>query len=86
VLGRAVRVGLAPQCDRRRSPCRVQHLVRSSIFGADPASPARFVRRHGQADQHLRESTVPHTILRPNFYVPVNDDTSRSAMLAAAHG
>jgi uncharacterized protein YbjT (DUF2867 family) len=45
------------------------HLVRSSILGADPASPARFLRRHGQADQLLRDSGVPHTILRPNMYM-----------------
>ena len=34
----------------------VSHLVRSSILGADPASAARFIRHHGQADQHLRGS------------------------------
>jgi uncharacterized protein YbjT (DUF2867 family) len=47
----------------------VAHLVRSSILAANPASPARFIRHHGQADEHLRESGVPHTILRPNFYM-----------------
>ena len=47
----------------------VAHLVRSSILGAHPDSPARFIRHHGQADEHLRESGVPHTILRPNFYM-----------------
>jgi uncharacterized protein YbjT (DUF2867 family) len=47
----------------------VAHLVRSSILGADPASPARFLSDHGQADEHLRASGVPGTILRPNFYM-----------------
>jgi uncharacterized protein YbjT (DUF2867 family) len=47
----------------------VGHLVRSSILGADPASPARFLSDHGQADEHLRASGVPATILRPNFYM-----------------
>lgn len=47
----------------------VQHLVVSSILGADPASKARFVRHHGEADAHLRESGVPWTILRPNMYM-----------------
>src|SRR5215472_17792079 len=47
----------------------VGHLVRSSILGADPASPARFIRDHGQADELLRASGVPFTILRPNFYM-----------------
>jgi uncharacterized protein YbjT (DUF2867 family) len=47
----------------------ISHLVASSILGADTASPARFVRHHGLADEHLRESGVPWTILRPNMYM-----------------
>jgi uncharacterized protein YbjT (DUF2867 family) len=47
----------------------VGHLVVSSILGADPASPASFVRHHGQADKHLQASGVPWTILRPNMYM-----------------
>lgn len=47
----------------------VRHLVVSSILGSDPASPARFIRHHGLADAHLRESGVPWTILRPNMYM-----------------
>jgi uncharacterized protein YbjT (DUF2867 family) len=47
----------------------VSHLVRSSILGAHPASAARFLRHHGQADEHLLASGMPHTILRPNFYM-----------------
>lgn len=47
----------------------VSHLVRSSILGADPASPARFIRHHGQADEQLRKSGVGYTILRPNMYM-----------------
>jgi uncharacterized protein YbjT (DUF2867 family) len=47
----------------------IAHLVRSSILGADPGSPARFIRHHGQADEHLRASGVAYTIMRPNFYM-----------------
>jgi uncharacterized protein YbjT (DUF2867 family) len=47
----------------------VSHLVRSSILGSDPGSAARFIRHHGQADEHLRASGVPYTILRPNMYM-----------------
>lgn len=47
----------------------VSHLVSSSILGSDPDSPARFVRHHGQADEHLVASGVPYTILRPNMYM-----------------
>ena len=46
-----------------------RHLVASSILGADPDSPARFIRHHGVADAHLQESGVPWTILRPNMYM-----------------
>ena len=47
----------------------IGHLVASSILGADPASPASFVRHHGQADSHLQASGIPWTILRPNMYM-----------------
>lgn len=47
----------------------IRHLVSSSILGAAPDSPARFVRHHGLADAHLRESGLPWTILRPNMYM-----------------
>lgn len=47
----------------------VRQLVRNSILGADPKSPARFVRHHGLADGDLRDSGVPFTILRPNMYM-----------------
>jgi uncharacterized protein YbjT (DUF2867 family) len=47
----------------------VGHLVKSSILGSDPASPARFIRHHGESDAHLAASGVPYTILRPNMYM-----------------
>jgi len=47
----------------------VTHLVRSSILGANPAAPARFLRHHGKADDYLIASGVPYSILRPNFYL-----------------
>jgi len=46
----------------------VGHLVRLSVLGADPASPARMARQHGLTDRHLARSGVPHTILRPNYF------------------
>lgn len=47
---------------------RVGHLVRLSVLGADPASPARMARQHGENDRRLQRSGVPHTILRPNYF------------------
>lgn len=44
-------------------------LVRSSIIGSDPDSQATFVRDHGQADAYLKESGVPHVLVRPNLFL-----------------
>jgi uncharacterized protein YbjT (DUF2867 family) len=44
-------------------------LVRSSILGADPGSPSEFVRAHGEADEHLARSGVPHVVVRPNLFL-----------------
>jgi uncharacterized protein YbjT (DUF2867 family) len=43
-------------------------LVRSSILGADPGSPSTFARDHGACDAYLRQSGVPHAIVRPNLF------------------
>ncbi len=62
-----------PTCHRnaidaaRRAGVRL--LVRSSILGADPSSAARLIRHHGLSDECLRDSGVPYTIIRPNFYM-----------------
>lgn len=47
----------------------IGHVVRSSVLGADPASPARMARQHGQSDHLLVRSGLPHTILRPNYFI-----------------
>jgi uncharacterized protein YbjT (DUF2867 family) len=47
----------------------VSLLVRSSILGADPDSPATFVSDHGACDAYLGDSEVPHAIVRPNLFV-----------------
>lgn len=44
-------------------------VVRSSILGADPNSPATFVRDHGISDAALRDSGLPHAIVRPNMFM-----------------
>jgi uncharacterized protein YbjT (DUF2867 family) len=45
----------------------VRLLVRSSILGANPSSPAAVIRDHGQSDRYLEQSRVPYVILRPNL-------------------
>lgn len=47
----------------------VQLLVRSSILGADPESPSRFIRDHGLCDAYLRASRLGHAIVRPNMFM-----------------
>ena len=44
-------------------------VVRSSILGADPNSPATFVHDHGISDAALRDSELPHAIVRPNMFM-----------------
>jgi uncharacterized protein YbjT (DUF2867 family) len=47
----------------------IRLLVRSSILGSDPGSGATFVRDHGLCDDYLRESGVPHAVVRPNMFM-----------------
>jgi uncharacterized protein YbjT (DUF2867 family) len=47
----------------------VKLLVRSSILGADPDSRSTFMRDHGVCDAYLRESNLPHAIVRPNMFM-----------------
>jgi len=44
-------------------------LVRSSILGSDSRSKATFVRDHGVCDDYLRQSSLPHAIVRPNLFM-----------------
>lgn len=48
---------------------QVRLLVRSSILGSNSASETTFVRDHGACDQYLRESGVPHVVVRPNMFM-----------------
>ena len=47
----------------------VELLVRSSILGADRASPATFVSDHGACDEYLRDAGLPFVIVRPNMFM-----------------
>ncbi len=47
----------------------VQHLVKSSIFGADPEAEIPFLRWNGEIEGHLAQSGMAHTILRPNIFM-----------------
>lgn len=45
------------------------HLVKMSATGADSASPAVLKRFHGDAEECLRGSGLPYTVIRPNFFM-----------------
>ena len=48
----------------------VQHLVKFSALGADlPNPPVSFLRWHAEAEQILRDSGIPFTIVRPNTFM-----------------
>ena len=47
----------------------VRLLLRSSILGSDPKSSATFVRDNGACDAYLRDSGVPHAVVRPNMFM-----------------
>jgi uncharacterized protein YbjT (DUF2867 family) len=47
----------------------VRHIVKFSAAGADPDSPALFLRSHGQADRMIESSGLGWTFLRPPFFM-----------------
>ena len=44
-------------------------LVKMSANGADSASAAALKRFHGDAEECLRTSGLPYTVIRPNFFM-----------------
>ncbi len=47
----------------------VAHVVKVSFLGADPDAREVFHRRHGQIEQYLAQSGLPHTLLQPNYFM-----------------
>ena len=47
----------------------VRHVVKFSILGADPDSPSRLIRRHGEAENILEDSGIAFTMLRPHYFM-----------------
>lgn len=47
----------------------VQQIVRLSILPADPNSPIAIGRWHGEADQHVIDSGIAYTLLRPAYFM-----------------
>jgi uncharacterized protein YbjT (DUF2867 family) len=49
--------------------CGVKRVVKLSQFAAGVHAPGRFQRYHGVIEQHIRESGMEFTFLRPNLFM-----------------
>ena len=47
----------------------VKHIVKLSQWAAATDSPVRFLRYHAAVEQHIRESGMAYTFLRPNLFM-----------------
>jgi uncharacterized protein YbjT (DUF2867 family) len=47
----------------------VRHIVKLSAIGADPAATFKIGKWHGQTDEHIRQSGLGFTLLRPNSFM-----------------
>src|SRR5439155_19345277 len=47
----------------------VRHIVKLSVTGADTEPPFAFGKWHAASDQHVRESGLAFTFLRPNSFM-----------------
>jgi uncharacterized protein YbjT (DUF2867 family) len=61
----------------------VRLMVRCSMLGANPSSPARLIADHGQCDRYLEQSRVPCAILRANLLTQTVTDSTIPSIDAA---
>ena len=47
----------------------VKHIVRLSILPSSPDSPLDIGKWHGDADQHVIDSGIAYTLLRPAYFM-----------------
>src|SRR6266568_3087982 len=50
-------------------PAGVRHIVKLSAIGADASPPYTFGKWHAENEQHIRESGLAFTFLRPNSFM-----------------
>lgn len=67
----------------RRTDVRL--LVRSSILGAEAESAPEFIDAHHVSDRYLRESGLPHVIVRPNLFLQNIRETTIPTIDAAGN-
>lgn len=61
----------------------IRHLVRVSVIGAHQDHFVQLAQVHAQLDQLLKESGIPTTVLRPNWFI---ENFLGSADTILAHG
>ena len=61
----------------------VRRLVKMSANGADSNSTSLLKRYHGDSEQHIRESGLSYTLVRPNYFLRhVQTDSARPRGIA----
>ncbi|WP_299216167.1 SDR family oxidoreductase [uncultured Aquimarina sp.] len=47
----------------------LKHLVKFSAFRADENSPSEILAVHGKSENYIKNSSIPYTMVRPNFFM-----------------
>jgi uncharacterized protein YbjT (DUF2867 family) len=47
----------------------ISHVVKQTVLGADPEASMAFGRWHGQVEQHLVQSGLAYTLVRPHSFM-----------------
>ena len=61
----------------------IKLLVKSSVYGAQEPTEARFIKWYKEIEDHLLSSQLPYTLLRPNLFFQT---LLASAQVIQAHG
>lgn len=84
------KIALAENVAEAARAAGVQHIVRSSGAGADPASPLSLPRLQGEIDALFSATGIPSTFIRPSFFMQNltgwQSEAIRSGVLYAPHG
>lgn len=49
----------------------VEHIIYTSVMGASPNHPVDFWRTKARVEQHIRDTGVPFTIIRPSSFMEI---------------
>ena len=57
--------------DRAKS-AGVEHIVYTSVLGASPDHPIDFMRTKARVEEHVKESGIKYTIVRPSSFMEIH--------------